>query len=160
MIAHKQTKKHLEKQSYSHPLVRSLAEPTDEEQEKVVATYQPILPSHRNRTSSKILRYSTRTPSRDSAFALFVTPLHPIAQDLPVLQPLHCPACSCSLNPHSQIQNYSQLVCNLCGAASPIAPYSSQQYQHTFAYQYSTDQAAQATRRRVCFVLEASQYSF
>lgn len=73
---------------------------------------------------------------------------------------MECQTCGCKVNPHSQIQNYSQLVCNLCGAASQIATYSSQQYKDTFAYQHSTNGAAQAGTKRVCFVLEASQYSF
>ncbi len=72
-------------ESYSHPLLRSMQETPLEDHSAIVPTYQPLIASHRNRTSSKLLRYTTLTPNLHSSFTLFASLLPPIIDELPLL---------------------------------------------------------------------------
>lgn len=124
-------------ESYSHPLIKSLQETTIEDHSRILPTYQPIVPSHQNRTSTKVLRCTTLTPSIGSFFTAFLNPFHPTLQSLPRLDSvLRCPACTAIANPLTRVENYSLLNCNFCGMACSIPTHDSLDYQESYAYQF------------------------
>jgi len=56
-----------------------------EDHSKIIPTYQPFIPSHQNRTSSKLMRFSTLSPTANTEILVCLQPFHHIVHELPLL---------------------------------------------------------------------------
>lgn len=61
---------------YSHPLVKNLEEPVEEDHQIVLPSYQPIIPNNTNRISSKIARCTYIPNTNYKKIAMTVSPFN------------------------------------------------------------------------------------